>query len=67
MNRTGWASQVIDLVNFQENGIDNVVPDKLEAGMIQQVLDISLMAGEVVIQANHLLSFPNKLPAEVRT
>jgi len=65
MNRTGGASQVIDPVDFEENGIDNIVPDKLEAVVIQQVLDIPLMAGEKVIQANYLVALLNKPAAEM--
>jgi len=65
MNRTGRASQVIDPVDFEENGIDDIVPDKLEAVVIQQVLDIPLMAGEEVIQANYLVILINQPAAEM--
>jgi len=65
MNRTGRASQVIDPVDFEENGIDDIVPDKLEAVVIQQVLNIPLMAGEKVVQANYFVALLNKPATEM--
>jgi hypothetical protein len=45
---------VVNLVNFQQNGIHDVVSNQLKIWFVQQVCDILSRSGEEVVQANNL-------------
>jgi hypothetical protein len=49
---------VEDLVHLQRDGVHHVVPDQLEVGLPDQVLDVLLAAGEEVVEANDLQRGP---------
>lgn len=49
-----WACQVEDLVNLQQDGLNNIMPDQLKVGLAQQVHDVVLGPSEEVIQADDL-------------
>jgi hypothetical protein len=45
---------VVDLVHLQQDWLDDIVPDQLKVGLVQQVHDVVLGAGEKVVQADDL-------------
>ena len=51
--RTG---EVIDLVNFQPDWHGDVVSNQLEVGLVEQVADVCFLAGEEIVQANHVVT-----------
>lgn len=53
MHRRGGAGEVVDLVNFQENRLDDVVPDELEPGVAEVVHQVVLPPREEVIHHDH--------------
>ena len=61
----GRTGQVVDLVHFQVDRQDDVVADQLEVGLSQQVADVGFLAGEEVIQADHVVSLADELFAEM--
>ena len=54
MNRWRWAREMVDLVNLQQDRVDNIVPNKLEVGHIQKVLDVVLGSSEEVVNTDDL-------------
>lgn len=48
------AGQVVDLVNFQQDGVHDVVADELKVGLVEQVQDVLLGAREKVVHADDL-------------
>lgn len=56
MHRACGARQVIDLVNLQKDGLDNIVPDQLKVGFVEQVRNILLASREHVINANNMVA-----------
>ena len=64
--RRGGAGQVVDLVDFQEDRQRDVVADQFEVRLAQQVGDVRLLAGEEVVQADHVVAFVDQPLAEVR-
>ena len=57
VNRRGRAGEVIDLVDFHEERMRDVVAEKLEALVIEQVLDVAARAGEEIVDAQHVAAF----------
>jgi hypothetical protein len=49
------AGEVVDLVDFEPDRHRHVVPDQLEVGFAQQVGDVRLLAGEKVVEADHVV------------
>ena len=56
----GGTCEVVDLVHLQEDRLDNVVPDELEARPAYQVLDVLELTGEEVVQAKDLATLLQK-------
>lgn len=52
----GGAGQVPDAVDLKANRFGDVVADQLKVGMADPAADVVHAAGEVVVEANHLLS-----------
>jgi len=50
----GGAGQVVDLVHLHVEGEGDVVAQELEVGVVEQVRDVLLAAGEQVVGADHL-------------
>ena len=67
MHRRGRASEVVDLVNFQENRLDNVVPDELKPGVPEMVHQILLPPREEVIHHDHAVPSLDQTVHEVAT
>lgn len=49
MNGGGGAGEVVDLVDFEEEGLDDVVSDQLEPRIPEVVYEVLLPAGEEVV------------------
>jgi hypothetical protein len=54
VNRRCWAGKVVDLVDLQHDGLNNVVANQLKVGVVQEVSDVLLAAGEEVVKADDL-------------
>jgi len=52
----GGAGQIVDLVHLEQDRLHQVVPDELEPGLAEQVLDVALLAREQVVQTDHLVA-----------
>ena len=59
------AGQVVDLVHFDVEREGHVVADELEVGVVQQVDDVVLGAGEEVIDAEHVVAVLQQPLAQV--
>jgi hypothetical protein len=62
--RTG---QVVDLIDFEVDRVDDVVTDAFKMGISQQMADVVLAAGEKIVEAKEILSLCEKPLAEVRS
>ena len=67
MNRGSRTGEVVDLVDLEVYRESDVVPHKFEAGVVQQMADIRLAAGEEVIQADHVVLVLEQTLAKVRS
>ncbi|RAL43548.1 hypothetical protein DM860_012689 [Cuscuta australis] len=56
MNRRCRAGEVVDLVNLEEKGLDDVVPDELEPGVAEVVHHVLLPPGEEVVDDDHAVA-----------
>ena len=56
MHWRSWTGQVPDPVDFQLDGLGDVMADQLKMGMANPLADIVFAASEVVIQAQHLIT-----------
>lgn len=50
------AGEVVDLVDFDQDGLDHIVTDQLKVGVGEQMGDIFLGAREKIVDANHVVS-----------
>ena len=48
---------MVDLVDLEQDGLDDVVADELKVGLVQQVRHVLLAAREEVVDADHLRVF----------
>ena len=51
----GGAGEVVDLVDFQQDRLRDVVPDQLEIRPVEQMGDVRLLAGEKIVEADHVV------------
>jgi hypothetical protein len=61
MNRRGRAGHVIDFVGFKIQREGNIVPQKFEMGIAQQVVDVLLGPRKAVVHTQYLMA-PGKQP-----
>jgi hypothetical protein len=54
MYRRSWTSQVKDLVNLEEDGLNHIVTNKFKIRLSNEMSNVFLGAGEEVVQADHL-------------
>ena len=59
------AGEVIDLVHFEPERVDDVVADELEVAPAEQMGDVRLLAGEEVVDADHVVAGVDESLAEV--
>ena len=65
--RRGRAGEVVDLVHLEAERIHHVVAHQLEVVAVEQVIHVALLAGEEVVEADHVVPFAHQPVAEVRT
>ncbi len=58
---------MVDLINFQKNGLDDVMADELEIGLIQKVSDVVFASSEEVIKADDVIAAVDEVFAQVAT
>jgi hypothetical protein len=56
MNRRGRTCEVVYLIHFQIDGIDDVVTDAFKVLISQKVADIVLVSGKKVVETQDLVS-----------
>jgi hypothetical protein len=62
----GGAGQVVDLVHLEVERMGHVVADQFEVGLIEQVVDVGLLAGEEVVEADDVVALLDESIAQVR-
>jgi len=65
MHRRSRARQVVDLVDLDVERQRDVVADEFEPGMVDQVLDVVLAAGEEVVGADDMMAAFDQAVAQV--
>ena len=65
MARGGRAGEVVDLVHFQPERMDDVVPQQFEVGLREQVGDVRLLTREEVVDADHVVAHRHEAVAEM--
>ena len=63
--RRGGTGEIVDLINFQPDRMDDVVPDQLEVWLAEQMADIGLLAREEIVEANDIMPLRNQPFAEM--
>src|ERR1035437_243229 len=66
MDRRRRASEIVDLIDLEQDGLGNVVTDHLEPIVTGKMGDIHLAAGKEVIEAEHFVPFVEKPFAKMR-
>ncbi len=56
MDRGGRAGQVVDLIDFQVDRVDDVVTDAFKVRISKEMTDIVLASGKEVVEAEDLMS-----------
>ena len=56
MDRRCRAGQIVDLIHFQGDGIDEVVSHDLKMGIVSQMKDIFLRPGKKIVQADYVIA-----------
>jgi hypothetical protein len=67
MNGGCRAGQVVDLIDFEVDGVGDVVTDAFEMVVPEKMADVVLAAREKIVEAQDVLSFGEKPLAEVRS
>ena len=65
MDGRGRTGEVVDLVDLQVDGVDDVVADELEAPMPQEVAYVVLAAREEVVEAQDVVTFRDQAVAQM--
>jgi hypothetical protein len=66
VNGRSWASKIIDLVDLDIEREGYVVPNDLEAMVIEQMIDIALRAGEEIVDAYDIPTIREQSLTEMR-
>lgn len=56
MNWRSRASQVVDLVDLEEKGLNDVVSDELKSGVTKMVHDVLFPSGEEIIHHDYTIT-----------
>ena len=67
MRWAGRTSQVIDLVDFKEQRVDDVVVEQFKVLMVDPVFYVSLSSREEVVRHNDLVTVEHQLVDQMRT
>ena len=66
MDRRGWAGEIVNLVNFNKQGMGDIVAEHVEIRVAQQMGDVVASTGVKVVNAENLMAEGNQPFAEVR-
>jgi hypothetical protein len=66
VRRRRGTREVVDLLDLELEGVDDVVADEFKIWIRQQVRDVPLLAGEEIIEADDLVAVVQEPVAEVR-
>jgi len=55
VDRGGWASEIVDFIDFNVEGVGDVVSKQLKVPVVQQVLDVASSSSVKVIDAQNLI------------
>ena len=67
MHRRSRAGQIVNAVDFHQDGVDQVMPDQLEIGVVQQMGDIPPSTGKKIVQADDLPASSQQAFTQMRT
>jgi hypothetical protein len=59
VNWRGWAGQVVDLVYLQQQRLADVMPQKLEAAIIEQMSDVVAAPREKIVETDDFVALEN--------
>ena len=65
VRRRSGAGEIVDLIHLELKRIDYIVPDKLEARVLQQVRNILLSAGEQVVDDGDIMTVRDETVTEM--
>lgn len=65
MNRRGRASQVVDLIDLQQNRLHNIMSNELEPRVLEMMDDVLLPPREEVIDHDHVVTSGDELVHEM--
>ncbi len=66
VNRGSRTGEIEDPIDFNVKRKRNVVTHRFEQGIAQQVSNVALAAGEVVVDAQDVMAVIDQLPAKMR-
>lgn len=65
-NRTCRAGEMVDLVHFDDERLDDVVTDELKIGMPDPLGEVVLLAGEKVVEDEHFVTHEHEAIHQMR-
>ena len=65
VNGRGGAGEIVDLVDLEFDGVDDVVSHQLKVGIVQKMSDVLAATGEVVVEADDFVAGGYHAVAEV--
>lgn len=67
VRRRGWASKVVNLIDFVTKWLRHIMANQLKVWMTEQVRDVALPTREKIIEANNFIPLIEKTFAKMRT
>ena len=67
MDRRRGASEIIDLIDLEQDRLGHIVTDELEIVVVQQMRDVLFAAGKEIVETDDLVAFIKKPFAKMRT
>src|SRR5713226_8625770 len=67
MDRRRGTSQVINLIDFEQDGFNHIVPQELKPGVAEEVRNIPSPSREKIVEADHFVLFGQQALAKVRS
>ena len=67
VDRRSGAGQVVYLINFEENGLHQIMTDEFEIGPPEEVAHVLFSPGEEIVQAQDVVAFRDQAVTEVGT
>ena len=67
VNRRSRTGQVINLIDLEQDGFDDIMAQQLELMIAEQVQNVFAPPGEEIVETDDFLSFGDQAIAQVRT